>query len=170
MLLLRTVIFTLLVPGTVVVLIPRWLLASGASQPWASLGPVRYVGLLPLVLGAALYFRCVWNFLFTGKGTPATWFTRPVRALIGEEPSVFVSRGPYRIVRNPMYVGVTLALLGQVVLFQSWTLLAYAALGWVTFHFVVVALEEPHLREKFGESYERYCRAVPRWLPGRRRP
>jgi protein-S-isoprenylcysteine O-methyltransferase Ste14 len=76
-----------------------------------------------------------------------------------------VAGGLYRRVRNPMYVAALLALVGEAVLFGSGLLLAYAALVFSFFHLWVVYYEEPTLRRKFGETYERYCRSVPRWVP-----
>jgi protein-S-isoprenylcysteine O-methyltransferase Ste14 len=76
-----------------------------------------------------------------------------------------VAVGPYRWVRNPIYIGAFLIVTGEAWLFVSVPLLAYdLALG-LGFHLLVVAYEEPSLRRRFGEEYERYRRAVPRWVP-----
>jgi protein-S-isoprenylcysteine O-methyltransferase Ste14 len=64
-----------------------------------------------------------------------------------------------------MYVGVLSVLLGEALFFRSNALLIYAAGFWVTAHLFVLLCEEPVLRRKFGESYQRYCRTVNRWLP-----
>lgn len=82
-----------------------------------------------------------------------------------DPPKVLVARGLYRVVRNPMYVGVVLILLGESVLFASATLLGYALLAWVVVHLFVVFYEEPTLRQKFGTSYENYRKTVPRSIP-----
>lgn len=111
--------------------------------------------MLPIALGALVYIRCAWDFTFTGKGTPAPW----------DPPQRFVSRSLYRIVRNPMYVGLVLILLGEAMAFHSLTLLVYAALLGTGFHLRVVWYEEPTLRKKFGTAYDHYCRVVPRWIP-----
>lgn len=148
---LKTLVFTILVPGTVTVVIPRRLLGAGA-QPVV---PFGLIGILPIALGAACYLWCAWNFASAGRGTPA-----PI-----DPPKVLVARGPYRVVRNPMYVGVVLILLGESVLFASMTLLWYALLLWLCFHLFVVLYEEPTLRRKFGTAYERYCKTVSRWVP-----
>ena len=70
----------------------------------------------------------------------------------------------YSMSRNPMYVGVVLAVVGQAIVFASRAIAVYGAFLWLLFHLVVVALEEPHLRARYGEPYEAYCRRVPRWL------
>lgn len=157
---IRTLIFTLLVPSTVTGWGPYLLLTRAPELLPFYIGGFRFLGILPMLLGAAIYLWCAWDFTFTGKGTPA-----PVHA-----PKVLVVKGPYRVVRNPMYVGVLLILIGETVVFQSIVLLAYAALVWLAVHLFVIFREEPQLRKKFGAQYEEYCRAVPRWMPRRRRP
>ena len=152
---LKTLIFTVIVPGTEAILIPYLLLSSGFEIFSRGLGVVRFLGLLPIVIGALIYFRCAWDFTFSGSGTPA-----PI-----DPPKKLVVRGFYRFVRNPMYIGVSLPLFGEALLFESATLLVYAAVVLLTFHLFVMCYEEPHLRRKFGDSYKSYCDAVPRWLP-----
>lgn len=150
---LKNLAFTVFVPGTVAVLMP-WRIVSGqAPRPC---GVQQGLALLPLVTGAAIYFRCVWDFAVTGRGTPA-----PIDA-----PKVLVVRGLYRYVRNPMYVGVLLVIVGWTVFFASWVLAAYAASIALAFHLFIVLVEEATLRRLFGASYERYCGLVHRWRPG----
>jgi protein-S-isoprenylcysteine O-methyltransferase Ste14 len=156
--LIKTAIFTVLVPGTVGVWIPYRLLARADRGFW-DLGALRYLGLLPLGLGAAIYFWCAWDFAVAGQGTPA-----PI-----DPPKDLVARGLYRWTRNPMYVGVLAVVLGQAVLFEAPILAGYAALVFILFHLFVVLYEEPMLSSKFGEAYDRYRASVPRWLPWRAR-
>jgi protein-S-isoprenylcysteine O-methyltransferase Ste14 len=152
--LIKTIIFTILVPGTVTVLVPYWLLSSSPSPP-LRLGPFRYFGLIPILIGAAIYFWCAWDFTFAGRGTPA-----PI-----DPPKELVVRGLYRYVRNPMYVGILSILVGEALLFSSRTLLVYTVIVFTLFFLFVTIYEEPHLKKKFGEPYRRYCNSVPRWLP-----
>lgn len=112
-------------------------------------------GLVPILLGALMYLWCACDFTFTGKGTPA-----PI-----DPPKELVVRGLYRFVRNPIYVGAALVIIGESVLFESTRLFVYALLLLLVFHLFVIYYEEPGLREKFGEAYEQYCRTVPRWMP-----
>ncbi|HEV8483964.1 MAG TPA: isoprenylcysteine carboxylmethyltransferase family protein [Blastocatellia bacterium] len=156
LLFLKNALFTVIVPGTVAVLVPFRIL-SRRSYSFELRGPLQYLALLLLLLGTAVYLRCVWDFAVTGRGTPA-----PIDA-----PKVLVVRGLYRYVRNPMYVGVLLVVLGWSALFGSSALLIYAGSVGLFFHLFVVVVEEPILRRKFGESYEQYCSSVRRWLPGR---
>ena len=150
--LVRTLIFTVLVPGTVAVWIPYRLLPAGAEF---SLRGYSFIGLLLIGVGAAVYLWCAAHFTFTGRGTPA-----PI-----DPPRVLVAKGPYRLVRNPMYIGVWLVLVGEAVVFGSLRLVRYAFLVALLFHLVVILYEEPVLRKKFGPAYEEYCRSVPRWIP-----
>ena len=157
MVLIKTIIFTFLAPGTVTVLIPYWLLSSPAAPPPMQLGVFRYFGALPVLIGAAIYCWCAWDFTFAGRGTPAPF----------DPPKELVVRGLYRYVRNPIYVGILSILLGEAFLFASRRLFEYAAAMLLLYFLVVVLYEEPALRRKFGEPYRRYCRSVPRWVPRR---
>jgi len=118
-------------------------------------GAFRAIGLLPLVVGGWLFAWVTWTFAAVGRGTP----------LIFDAPARFVAIGPHRFVRNPMYVGDVLIILGEALLFESAAILVYAGVFWAAVHVLVVTLEEPRLRRRFGTSYELYCRRVPRWLP-----
>jgi protein-S-isoprenylcysteine O-methyltransferase Ste14 len=155
MTLIKTLIFTILVPGTVTILIPRWVLSSQFGRERFDIGPFRYLGLVPIVFGALIYLWCAWDFTYAGKGTPA-----PI-----DPPKELVVRGLYRYVRNPMYVGVGSVLIGEAVLFQSLALLAYLVAALICVSLFVVLYEEPVLTRKFGDSYRRYRETVPRWIP-----
>lgn len=152
---LRTLIFTILVPGSLTVYIPYLLLSSGLELLPYKIGALRLSGVLPIIVGVIFYLWCVWGSPSYGKGTPA-----PV-----DEPKTLVTKGLYRKVRNPIYIGVAFILLGEAIFFESFALFAYAILLWFLFHIFVVYYEEPHLKEKFGSEYEEYCRRVPRWFP-----
>jgi protein-S-isoprenylcysteine O-methyltransferase Ste14 len=155
--LVKTLIFTIVVPGTVTLVVPRWIVASRRE---ADLPPAaRFVGMPVLALGAAIYLWCAWDFATAGRGTPA-----PI-----DPPKELVVRGLYRYVRNPMYLGITSILLGEALFLRARVLLEYAAVVVGLFFLFVLFYEEPALREKFGESYEQYSREVPRWMPRFRR-
>jgi protein-S-isoprenylcysteine O-methyltransferase Ste14 len=155
MIALKTLLFTILVPGIVTVLIPGWLVGWDGMALAEGIGALRWTGLAPLLVGAWFYLRCAWDFVVVGQGTPA-----PIDA-----PKHLVVRGLYRLVRNPMYVGVLLCIGGEALLFGSAGLLAYLTLLLLCFHTFVVVYEEPTLRRVFGSSYEQYCAMVPRWVP-----
>jgi protein-S-isoprenylcysteine O-methyltransferase Ste14 len=155
MVLLKTLIFTILVPCTVTIYIPYLLLSSPSAPPPMEIGPIRYSGSIPILIGTLIYLRCAFDFTFAGRGTPA-----PI-----DPPKELVVKGLYRYVRNPMYVGVLSILLGETILFPSRPLFTYTAVVFLFFNLFVLLYEEPILRHKFGESYQRYCKSVPRWIP-----
>lgn len=155
-LLLKNLVFTLLVPGTVAVLIP-WRIAS--RLPPTS-GWQRALACVLLALGGVLYAWCVWDFARYGRGTPA-----PIDA-----PKKLVVRGLYRSTRNPMYLGVVSVILAWAVYFSSLKLAAYAAVVVTVFQLFILFYEEPHLEREFGSEYAAYRSQVARWLPRRPRP
>lgn len=150
-LLLKNLLFTFLVPGTVAVYVPL-LIAGGRPRAADAREPIATA---LLVAGGAIYAWCVWDFASFGRGTPI-----PIDA-----PRRLVVRGLYRVTRNPMYVGVLTVILGWAVLFRSAPLLIYALCVGSCFHAFVVLHEERHLRREFGEEYAAYCARVGRWLP-----
>ena len=149
---LNTALFTIVVPGTVAVLLPRWLI-GGFRQ--AEHGILSWLGWVGMVCGAVIYFRCAWEFAVRGLGTPAP--IAPTKFL--------VTTALHRYVRNPMYLGVATFIVGEAALFRSWHLALYAGIMLTIAHVFVVFYEEPTLRRQFGESYEEYFRSVPRWIP-----
>lgn len=151
---LKTLLFTILVPGTVTILLPALLLSSPWNRVSLADGPFRYPGLVLIILGALVYLRCAWEFAFAGKGTPA-----PI-----DPPKELVAKGLYRYSRNPMYVGVLSVVFGEALWFESLLLAGYGVILFSGFHLFIVFYEEPALRRKFGESYRRYCAATPRWF------
>src|SRR5207247_9321963 len=104
------------VPGTVTVLVPGWLFSSRPDDLPVDTSSLGYVGVLPILLGVSIYLWCAWDFTFAGKGTPAPM----------DPPKELVVRGLYRYVRNPMYVGITLILFGEGLLFEAAILFLYA--------------------------------------------
>jgi protein-S-isoprenylcysteine O-methyltransferase Ste14 len=154
MLWLRTLVFTILVPGTELVLLPVLVVVMGVG-PRLELGLVRYLGLVPLLAGLIMIGRCFADFVRQGRGTPAPH----------DPPRELVVAGLYRHVRNPQYVGVVLILVGEALLSGMVVLYGYAVVMAVGYHLFVRYYEEPTLGRLFGEPYARYRAAVPRWLP-----
>ena len=120
-------------------------LSAGAEVPGAILG----------VAGATLGLACAAVFISRGRGTPA----------IFDAPRVFVAMGPYKYVRNPMYIGGLLLLIGFGLYERSISILFLALLLFPLVHLFVVFYEEPTLTRKFGSSYQEYRGAVRRWIP-----
>lgn len=150
--LLKTLLFTVVVPGTVAVYVP-WALRRNAApvgnaEEWAAIGLI--------VVGIAIYlYTAFWGFALIGGGTPAP--IAPTKTL--------VVRGLHHYIRNPMYIGVLLIVGGQAWLFHSRSIATYLLCLGLGFHLFVLLYEEPTLRRQFGEEYERYCATVPRWIP-----
>jgi protein-S-isoprenylcysteine O-methyltransferase Ste14 len=135
-------------------LLPRWL---GFSVEMAGAARWRWLAAVPSVLGFAVALRCVWDFGWTGRGTPA-----PVAP-----PKRLVVVGFYRYVRNPMYVGFAAGWIGLWVVFghaNPAAIVTVAAVA-VGVHQFVMFYEEPTLRKQFAAEYEEYCRNVRRWWP-----
>jgi len=148
----KTILFSVLVPGTVAVLVPRWII-GGFFLPQKAL--LTWMGIVLITCGTAVYLRCAWEFAVRGLGTPAP--IAPTRFL--------VTTALHRRVRNPMYIGVALVILGEAALFRSLHLVLYAAMMLGTAHLFVIFYEEPTLRRQFGKSYDEYFGSVPRWIP-----
>jgi len=157
MLALRSLFFTIVIPGTVVVLIPYLIVSRDSIGIIGLWTPLAVVSLAVMVVGATILIRCIWDFAAKGRGTLA-----PI-----DPPTQLVVQGLFRYVRNPMYLGVLMLLLGETAFFESIALLQYTLAWFVAVHLVVVLYEEPSLRRRFGEPYQRYCRLVYRWLPTR---
>ncbi len=155
MLLLRSLFFTFLLPGTVTVLIPYWIISSGDEGIFLDRNALRYFGIPLIMIGAAGLLWCIWQFFSEGRGTLA-----PV-----DPPKHLVVRGLYKYVRNPMYVSVVTILIGEAILFMSKAIIIEAGIFMVLVYLFVVFYEEPALRQRFGESYERYSQTVGRWIP-----
>ena len=149
-------VFFLLAPGVVGGLIP-WLLTGGwqVREPLPYWAPVRVLGGVLLLAGLIALVRAFVRFVVEGFGTPA-----PVAA-----PERLVVGGVYRYVRNPMYVAVLAAIVGQALLLGRLVLLPYAAGIWLVIAAFVRFYEEPTLAHRFGADYEAYRRAVPAWWP-----
>lgn len=156
--LVRTLVYATTFVSLFLVFVPARLLArSGIVNPPA-IGPAQVAGGLLAALGTAVVLWCVLSFAFLGRGTPAPF----------DPPRRLVTRGPYRRVRNPMYLGAVTTLAGAALFYQSPALLVYCAFFIIAVAVFVVGYEEPTLRRTFGVDYERYCRRVGRWWPSGR--
>lgn len=156
---LKNLLFTVLVVGFVAGWVPLVFLRHRAPL-WLDWAP-HHSAALPLFLaGAALYLACAWLFGAHGRGTPAPF----------DPPRKLVMRGPYRWVRNPMYLALLLVVLGEVVYFADLTLLLYSVFLASAFQVLVVVVEESALRRRFGAIYSDYCNVTNRWLPKPPRP
>ena len=150
---LKTILFLLLVPGLLLVALPAWLMATDTALFSFSL--FRWLTIPCWMIGAAGTIWCAWAFTVRGRGTPSP--TDP--------PKELVVSGLYRYVRNPIYLGVVMFLLGHVLWHPARAILWMPLIVAVSSHLFIIFYEEPHLRKTFGAAYEEYCRKVPRWIP-----
>jgi protein-S-isoprenylcysteine O-methyltransferase Ste14 len=150
-LIVRNLLFTIVVPGAGGVYVPWLILTRHGASP----APAAWYAAPVIVIGISLYLSCVWAFAVAGQGTPGPW----------DAPRRFVAAGPYRWVRNPIYIAALLIVSGEAWLFLSVDLLLYAGGLAVAFHLLVIGYEEPRLRARFGEEYDAYRRTVSRWIP-----
>jgi protein-S-isoprenylcysteine O-methyltransferase Ste14 len=156
--LVRAITYSTLFVGFLLVFLPaRVLSRSGIVRP-AGIGAAQVAGVVVGASGAALALWCIATFIVIGRGTPAPF----------DPPRLLVVAGPYRLVRNPMYIGAALALAGAALFYESWALLGYCAVFLLVMHLFVVVYEEPTLRATFGAAYVTYCERVRRWWPRRR--
>jgi protein-S-isoprenylcysteine O-methyltransferase Ste14 len=151
----RAVTYAALFIGFALIYLPARLVSwSGIVRPVAIQVP-QVAGMVIGAAGAAVALWCIFTFATIGRGTPAPF----------DPPRRLVIRGPYRFVRNPMYIGAGLALASAALFYESLPLLGYAGLFFLATHVFVVGYEEPTLRRTFGQEYEGYCRQVGRWWP-----
>ncbi len=148
---LKIALFTVMMPGTVAVLLPLFL----AGDRTAASGATLVLALSLFALGIVLYLQCAWDFAVFGSGTPA-----PIDA-----PKRLVTRGFYRYTRNPMYVAALTVVVGWTTLFGAAILVAYAVVLFVAFSLFVRLYEEPRLAREFCSNYAAYVSEVGRWLP-----
>jgi len=139
--------FFALLPGCVL-----WLTGASLVPPP---GANRVIGMLVIAAAQLALLPPTVDFVRRGRGTHAPF----------DPPRHFVTAGPYRLVRNPMYLLYVVFMLGEAILYRSWPLLVYTAGFWLLAHAFVVGVEEKGLRRRFGAEYEDYCRRVGRWLP-----
>jgi len=145
--------FLVIAPGVVAGLVPWWLTGwrAGVVLP----APVRVTGGVVTAAGAVTLIGSFAQFAVEGRGTPAP--PAPTEQL--------VVRGPYRYVRNPMYLAVLAVITGQALLLGRRVLLGYAAGVGAAFTGFVYGYEQPALARRYGAQYQAYRRAVPGWWP-----
>ncbi len=148
----RILLALVVLPGVVALFVPAIVIVIEKPNP-----PARayWLGLLPAAVGSVILFACVRSFALEGRGTLAPW----------DPPRRLVTRGLFRWVRNPMYLGVLLLLAGWAICCRSVALAIYGCAMAIGFHLRVVLVEEPRLRRQFKDEFEEYSKRVPRWVP-----
>ena len=152
----RAITYATLFVGFLLIYLPARVLSwSGIIRPVAIEWP-QILGMIVGSAGVVVALWCISTFMWIGKGTPAPF----------DPPRRLVIRGPYRFVRNPMYMGAGTALAGAALFYESPHLLVYGGIFLLVSHLFVMLYEEPTLRRTFGPEYEAYCHRVRRWWPG----
>jgi protein-S-isoprenylcysteine O-methyltransferase Ste14 len=155
----RALTYAVFFVGFFLVVLPARVLSSpGLARPPLA-GLWQAAGLSVAGLGALLALACIFAFVFVGEGTQAPF----------DPPRRLVVRGPYRFIRNPMYVGASAALAGAALFYRSIPLALYACVFLIVAHLSVVWLEEPALRRTFDGEYDAYCARTGRWWPSAHR-
>ena len=151
-LIIKTLIFIVLVPGSVTVIIPYLILKDSLSTVLQFSLPYCF-GLFPAFLGLIICFWCFADFINKGAGTPSPF----------DPPRQLVVEGLYRYVRNPMYIGINMVVFGwAVVTGNPWNYF-YALIVPIIFHLRVVLYEEKEMQRLFNRQWDHYKRSVPRW-------
>jgi protein-S-isoprenylcysteine O-methyltransferase Ste14 len=150
-----TAVFALVVQGAGVVLLPyaftHW---QPGTPPWPMV--VRVIGAILIAVGGIVVAWAFAQFAAEGVGVPIPGEPNSQRLTVG---------GPYRYVRNPLYVASVLAISGQALLLSRPVLLIYAAAFLAISFFLVHWIEDPALARRFGQQFEDYRNQVPGWWP-----
>ena len=153
---LGSILFFIVAPGIVAGVIPWFLIIGGwISPPILGLTFLPWIGYALIAAGLIVLIDCFVRFALQGLGTPAP--VAPTARLVVE--------GPYRFVRNPIYVAVTTIIFGEALVYGCHWVLLYGAAVWLATHLFVIFYEEPTLRRQFPNDYAAYFANVPRWMP-----
>ncbi len=152
MTILKSLLYLIFEAGVFALYVPLRFFRTG---PRVETGVLSFLAIPLWLIGSIIILWCFRDFTFRGRGTP----------LPTDPPKQLVVTGPYRYVRNPIYVGVGILYAGYFLWFGYCAILLYAGLALLGAHAFVVLYEEPNLKRKFGASYEQYLQSVPRWVP-----
>ena len=151
----RNLFFTILQPGLVAGLFPYLILGKSFQKPFAQPFQLpQYLGAILFIFGLVIMLNCIIRFAIEGRGTLSP--VDPTKKL--------VVKGLYKFSRNPMYIGVMIILVGEIIFFSSYNLGVYTLFILLAFSLFIILIEEPRLRRDFGNDYHEYCKRVRRWL------
>lgn len=151
---LRAVFWTLALPGITAFYLP-WRYFGLRDVRIDVSSPRQWLGMWCIAAGTILLLACIWEFAKRGRGTLSP----------ADPPRHLVVSALYRFVRNPMYLSVTVIVIGEILLTFSRPLLVYWVIWFAIVNLFVIGYEEPALRRQFGDEYGRYTRHVHRWVP-----
>ena len=152
---LKKLFLFILLVVSVLVVVPLGLAWLANGFLGFSLGVLKLLGFVPVGVGLVFMLNMFVYFAVVGGGAPAPF----------DPPRKLVTRGLFRYVRNPGYIGGLLIILGEGPIFESVLVFIFAVIMFAMFHYFVIYYEEPKLKEIFGKSYEEYLKAIPRWFP-----
>jgi protein-S-isoprenylcysteine O-methyltransferase Ste14 len=158
-LLLKNLLYIVIAPGVIAGWLPLRVFERRAQWP-GSFDALHFAGAAIALLGVAVFLQATWVFAVRGHGTPSFF----------DPPKKLTRRGPYKWVRNPLYLAFFAMVAGEGLFFRSWHIGVYLVFLVCALHLLVVLHEESALRFRFGAIYEDYKRDVPRWLPRKPRP
>ncbi|WP_299368460.1 isoprenylcysteine carboxylmethyltransferase family protein [Winogradskyella sp.] len=152
---IKNLVFFILQPGLVVGLIPYLLLRGRLKSILKDdFSILSYLGIVLIIFGLSIALYCVYRFIIDGKGTLSP----------AHKTKALVVKGLYKYSRNPMYVGMSLVLIGEVLFTGSLRLLVYTVTVGIAFHLFVIFVEEPRLTRDFKADYLKYMNKVNRWV------
>jgi protein-S-isoprenylcysteine O-methyltransferase Ste14 len=154
----RALVYATIFVAFGLVFIPSRILARAGVVGPRGIGVVEAAAIVLVLAGGVLVLASIAAFVFVGKGTAAPF----------DPPRRLVTSGPFRYVRNPIYIGALAGLAGAAVYYRSVALVVYGGALALALHLLVRLYEEPVLRQSFGDAYDRYRTRVPRWIPALR--
>ena len=128
---------------------------ASRDVPIINMGILQFSAIPFWIIGSLIIIHSSVDIIRRGRGTPAHL----------DPPKELVIDGFYRYVRNPVYFGAILVLFGYILWFASAWLILYTACAFAGFHLLIILIEEPFLKQKFGTVYKEYMKRVPRWIP-----
>jgi len=128
---------------------------ASRTAPLVHPGLIGYLAFPFWIFGTAIILQCSVDIIRRGRGTPAHL----------DPPRELLLRGWYRHVRNPIYLGALIVQVGYIIWFGSALAILYTVLFFLAFHFLIIVVEEPILKNTFGTAYKDYQKRVPRWVP-----
>ncbi len=149
---LKSLLYLVLAAGLGAWYVPFFLLPT---HPQIETGIFAYLAFPLWLIGGVMILWCFWDFTFKGRGTPLPF----------DPPKELVATGPYCYVRNPIYVGVLVIVIGYFLWFKSIWMIVYAVAAFLVCHLFIIFYEERILKNKFDAAYEDYLKRVPRWIP-----
>jgi len=151
---LKTILSAMIFGGLLLVLLPLLFISANIYLGFPVIKDLQLLGVILILSGFLLVGYCISLFFRIGQGTPVP----------AEPPKKLVIRGIYKYSRNPIYIAWFVVLVGEFLTLGYVLQLVYAIITLIFFNFLVIYVEEPKLKSRFGKEYLEYIKTVPRWL------